>query len=140
MLGLELHELGEEAVVFGVRDLGRGLDVIEPVVPLDRAPQLLGLRLQVARNGAVHGGCREERQEKRRRARALPAGMPCASMPRTTSSSERRIEASPASVRGLRLSSTSCPPSVPAMRPASSTISSNAPAASSARGTSSAKV
>jgi hypothetical protein len=49
----EIGEAAEELVEIGVRDLGRVLLVVEPVVPLDLAPQLLGAGRHVARD--VHG-------------------------------------------------------------------------------------
>jgi hypothetical protein len=49
VLLLQLRELLEEAIVVGVADLGRRLVVVEAVVPLDRAAQLVGARGQVLR-------------------------------------------------------------------------------------------
>ncbi len=60
MLRLELHQLLEEAVVFGVRDLGLRLVVVEPVVPLDRAAQLLGASREILRaHGLAEKAARE---------------------------------------------------------------------------------
>jgi hypothetical protein len=51
VLRLELHQLLKETIVFGVRNLGRVFLVVEAVVALDRAPQLLGARGRLARRG-----------------------------------------------------------------------------------------
>ncbi|TXT38615.1 MAG: hypothetical protein FD138_307 [Planctomycetota bacterium] len=46
MLVLDLLQSLEQPVVFEVRNLRLGLDVIQPIVPPNLGPQLFGFRLQ----------------------------------------------------------------------------------------------
>src|SRR3972149_3324787 len=65
MVALELEQAAEHPVVLGVADLGRVLDVVKEIVPLDLAPQSLGALAQVPRRrhgirrtAAAPAGCR----------------------------------------------------------------------------------
>ena len=106
VLALELYELAEQAVVLGVRDLRRILDVVKAVVKLDLRTQLRG---PLARVG----------HEKTRRASALPGSMPQPASRARTASSSRPTAASARSSSSRPASSTRRPPRVRASsRPA----------------------
>jgi len=67
MRGLERLQLGEEPVILGVGDLRRVLDVVKPVMALDRPAQL-----RDARGAITQEGRRDAARTPRRRS-AAPA-------------------------------------------------------------------
>ena len=50
MFGLQLHQPRHQAVVFAIADLGRGVEVVEPVMPVDFVAQLFNLVFDLLRS------------------------------------------------------------------------------------------
>src|SRR5205814_3737549 len=96
MLALERLELAKQLVIFGVRDLGRILDVVQAVMTLELGAQLVD---PLAR---AH--------EKTRSASALPGSMPQPASLAPTVSSSRPIAARARSSSSRPASSTRRPP------------------------------
>src|SRR2546421_8979853 len=94
---LELGKLAKQAIVLGVADLGRVLDIVEPVVALELGAKPLDALLRT-----VH--------EKRRSASGLPGSMPRPTSRRHTTSSCAPMAASARSSSSRPRSSTSRPP------------------------------